>query len=136
MSSKLVVLKWPKKQIVLVGALWYWCEPTRTEHNVNMGKLEIIFFSEQNIFLLHHTWRSFHWLNSPIDLSRWCIFSEQQFFSYLHKKKLFKNLFQIVKNTAWISVFSPNTGKYGPEKTPYLDTFHAVKIITGFLERP
>ena len=24
------------------------------------------------------------------------------------------------------SVFSPNTGKYGPEKTPYLDTFHAV----------
>ena len=25
-----------------------------------------------------------------------------------------------------ISVFSPNTGKYGPEKTPYLDTFHVV----------
>ena len=23
-------------------------------------------------------------------------------------------------------VFSPNTGKYGPEKTPYMDTFHAV----------
>ena len=22
--------------------------------------------------------------------------------------------------------FSPNTGKYGPETTPYLDTFHAV----------
>ena len=33
--------------------------------------------------------------------------------------------------TAWkvskYGVFSdPNTGKYGPEKTPYLDTFHAV----------
>ena len=25
-----------------------------------------------------------------------------------------------------VSVFSPNTGKYGPEKTPYLDNFHAV----------
>ena len=25
-----------------------------------------------------------------------------------------------------ISVFSPNAGKYGPEKTPYLGTFHAV----------
>ena len=25
-------------------------------------------------------------------------------------------------------VFSPNTGKYGPEITPYLDTFHAVLI--------
>ena len=24
---------------------------------------------------------------------------------------------------------SPNTGKYGPEKTPYLDTFHAMLKI-------
>ena len=24
-------------------------------------------------------------------------------------------------------VFSPNVGKYGPEKAPYLDTFHAVQ---------
>ena len=29
-------------------------------------------------------------------------------------------------NTEIYSVFSTNTGKYGPEKTPYLDTFHAV----------
>ena len=27
-----------------------------------------------------------------------------------------------------ISVFSPNKGKYEPEKTLYLDTFHAVNI--------
>ena len=27
-----------------------------------------------------------------------------------------------------ISVFSPNTGKYRPEITPYLDTFRAVKV--------
>ena len=26
----------------------------------------------------------------------------------------------------YVSVFSPNTGKYGPEITPYLDTFHEV----------
>ena len=26
-----------------------------------------------------------------------------------------------------ISVFSPNTEKYGPEKTPYLDSFHEVQ---------
>ena len=26
----------------------------------------------------------------------------------------------------YFPVFSPNTGKYGPEKAPYLDTFHAV----------
>ena len=24
--------------------------------------------------------------------------------------------------------FGPNTGKYGPERTPYLDTFHAVLL--------
>ena len=27
----------------------------------------------------------------------------------------------------WFFVLSLNTGKYGPEKTPYLGTFHAVK---------
>ena len=43
------------------------------------------------------------------------------------------------KDTAWkvskqggifgpyFPVFSPNTRKYGPEITPYLDTFHAVR---------
>ena len=34
-------------------------------------------------------------------------------------------------------IFSPNTGKYGPEKTPYLDIFHAVhfkRFILGFLK--
>ena len=29
----------------------------------------------------------------------------------------------------YFPVFSPNTGKYRPEKTPYLDTFHTVFII-------
>ena len=32
------------------------------------------------------------------------------------------------RDTSYLSVFSPNAGKYGPEKTPYLDTFHAVHI--------
>ena len=30
-----------------------------------------------------------------------------------------------IRSFFW-SVFSPNAGKYGPEKTPYLDTFHTV----------
>ena len=38
--------------------------------------------------------------------------------------------FKIIRlsSPAWkvSTVFIPNTGKYGPEKTPYLDTFHAV----------
>ena len=32
------------------------------------------------------------------------------------------------KDTVVVSVFSRNTGKSGPEKTPYLDTFHAVQV--------
>ena len=44
-------------------------------------------------------------------------------------------LFSDSQNTAWkvskYGVFSaPNAGKYGPEKTPYLDTFHAVKDMS------
>ena len=30
-----------------------------------------------------------------------------------------------------IFVFSPNAGKYGPEKTPYLDTFHVVNYFVS-----
>ena len=30
-------------------------------------------------------------------------------------------------------VFRPNTGKYGPEETPYLDHFHAVNLIILFI---
>ena len=32
----------------------------------------------------------------------------------------------IRRHTEYLSVFSPNAGNYRPEKTPYLDTFHAV----------
>ena len=34
----------------------------------------------------------------------------------------------IQRDTEYLSVFSPNTGIYGPEKTPYLDTFHTMGI--------
>ena len=33
-----------------------------------------------------------------------------------------------------IYIFSPNTGKYGPGITPYLDTFHAVVSDTNLLD--
>ena len=35
----------------------------------------------------------------------------------------------IRRDTSYLSVFNPNAGKYGPEKTPYLNTFHAVQKI-------
>ena len=33
-----------------------------------------------------------------------------------------------VISVPYFPVFGLNTGKYGPEITPYLDTFHAVNI--------
>ena len=35
----------------------------------------------------------------------------------------------IRRDTPYLSVFSPNAEKYGPEKTPYFDTFHAVILF-------
>ena len=35
----------------------------------------------------------------------------------------------IPRDTSYLSVFSPNAGKYGREKTPYLDTFHSVHLF-------
>ena len=31
-------------------------------------------------------------------------------------------------DTEYLSVFNPNAGNYGPEKTPYLDTLHTVWV--------
>ena len=38
----------------------------------------------------------------------------------------------IWRNTEYLSVFSPNTGKYGPEITLYLDTFRAACFCINF----
>ena len=47
-------------------------------------------------------------------------------------RSLFWSVFSCIRteygDLPWISVFSPNTAKYGPEKTPYLDKFHTVRI--------
>ena len=36
-----------------------------------------------------------------------------------------------IRSFFW-SVFSPNAGKCRPEKTPYLDTFHAVVLLAYY----
>ena len=41
---------------------------------------------------------------------------------------IFLHLDRIRRDTAYLSVFSPNAGKCGPEKTPYSDTFHVVRV--------
>ena len=41
--------------------------------------------------------------------------------------RIFPHSDWIRRDTSYLSVFSPNAGKYGPEITPYLDTFHTVQ---------
>ena len=63
--------------------------------------------------------------------SRKSIYLSIYLFIYFFEKTLWFFFMDKVRLTAWKvsnhGVFSgPNTGKYGTEKTPYLDTFHAV----------
>ena len=39
---------------------------------------------------------------------------------------------QSIEDTKYLSLFSSNVGKYGPENTLYLDTFHVVKTMCQF----
>ena len=34
-----------------------------------------------------------------------------------------------------MEIYGVNIGKYGPEKAPYLDTFHAVQSVSYFLNK-
>ena len=43
--------------------------------------------------------------------------------------RIFPHSDWIRRDTPYLSVLSPNAGKYAPEKTPYLDTFHAVILV-------
>ena len=45
-----------------------------------------------------------------------------------------RHLDWIRRYAEYLSVFSSNAGKYGPEKTPYLDTFHAVNPRNSLLK--
>ena len=49
--------------------------------------------------------------------------------------RIFSHSNWIWRDTKYLSVFSPNAGKYRPEKTPYLDTFHAGSLPSSKLIR-
>ena len=55
-------------------------------------------------------------------------FAEAEIYVGHHILILDKTLMnEIMKIIKLCDNFFPNAGKYGPEKTPYLDTFHAVR---------
>ena len=46
--------------------------------------------------------------------------------------ELFWSKFSFIR-TEYGEIFNPNTGKYGPGKTRYLDTFHAVLALSFYI---
>ena len=44
-------------------------------------------------------------------------------------RRIFPHSDWIRRDTSHLSIFSPSAGKYEPEKSPYLDTFHAVRAL-------
>ena len=51
------------------------------------------------------------------------------FVKYQHVAHCVKSDKYGVISGPYFPVFSPNTGKYGPKITPYLDTFHVVTSV-------
>ena len=76
------------------------CEKTRTRKNLNADTFHAVSI------LLKHTLRE-ECPNTELFLVRIFLRSE-----WIRRE--------------YLSVFTPNMGKYRPEKTPYLDTFHTV----------
>ena len=85
--------------------------------NKSPGKygLSIIFFKKN--WLLHGNYKQYFPFQS---LREKC--PNTDFFLV----RIFPHSDWIWRDTKYLSVFSPNAGKYGVEKTPYLDTFHAL----------
>ena len=46
--------------------------------------------------------------------------------------RIFPHSDWIGEDTPYLSVFNPNAGKYWPEKAPYLNTFHTVRLQLVF----
>ena len=47
--------------------------------------------------------------------------------------RIFPHSDWIRRDTKYLFVFSSNAGKYGPEKTPYLSTFHTVTFFSNIV---
>ena len=78
----------------------------------------VFSFSKRNLTAIKR--QSRHW----IKLSR----SEKSHNAEFFLVRIFPHSDWIRRNTPYLFVFSQNAGKCGPEKTQYLDTFHAVRI--------
>ena len=89
---------------------------------MNYFKFQMMFWRKlrlktypSNVLILHLSWN-----DSRNSLREKCPNTE------LFLVHIFLHSDWIWRDTTYLCVFSPNTGKYGPEITLYLDTFHVV----------
>ena len=81
---------------------------------------------------------TFHVQNHLLPLFKLFIYATPRIPGFHHCMKsvqipsFFWSVFSRIRTEYGDLLFSPNAGKYGPEKTPYLDTFHAVYPSTIF----
>ena len=91
-------------------------KPWDTENSIQIRTLSNIYNCCAKVVNSHSSFRKLQLLS----LREICPNTE------LFPVRIFLYLDWIWRFTESISVFSANTGKYGPEITPYLHTFHAV----------
>ena len=56
--------------------------------------------------------------------------NNRQIFAMILLSTVWKRSKYGVFSGRYFVVFSPNMGEYGPEETPYLDTFHSVQLLS------
>ena len=76
--------------------------------------------------LLQHPINTKFFRNTAWKVSKYGDFSGPYFSVFRLNTEIYSVNLRIQSEYRKISVFSPNTGKYGSEKTPYLDIFLAV----------
>ena len=104
-------------------SLCWWVYLTISEHGCIESNLELNpYFAWEFYF----SWKQLSRLISK-SLNIWLVFSEVEAAGAWKVSK-----YGVIFGP-YFPVFSPNTGKYGPEITPYLDTFHAVSWCKGQL---
>ena len=103
-DARIVEKKLLKKDHNHLKTLWIisFCPNLLTDYNTSCLYMKFIFAVKVR--------------SNPPLREKWSFFLVR-IFLYLDLVRRFK-----------ISLFCANTGKYGPEKTPYLDTFHTVLV--------
>ena len=98
------------------------CENTRTRKTLNTDTFHAVIVRGKNLQKFRTNFQTLISICFINSIHRMHCVKSVQIRSY------FWSVFSCIRTEYGDLQFSPNTGKYGPEITPYLDTFHAVLL--------